>query len=51
MGQKTLATVNMKRRCLVVEWTPRYWAVGLAFGRNYHVQVGPVGLSLFKRQF
>lgn len=50
IGQKTLAVVNMKHRCVVVEWMPRYWAIGLAVGhRNYHVHVGPIGVSMTKR--
>ena len=51
IGQKTLAVVNTKRRCMTVEWMPRYWALGVAIGhRNCHVHLGPIGVSLSKRR-
>lgn len=49
-GQKTIAVMKTKRRTMVVDLHPRYWAIGVAFGkRNYHVQLGPLALSLTKR--
>ncbi|MCL6454103.1 MAG: hypothetical protein K6T78_10880 [Alicyclobacillus sp.] len=47
--QRRLAVVKMRRRRIVIDLTPRYWAVGLAVGRpNFHVQVGPIGLAVQK---
>lgn len=48
--QRQIAVVTMKRRRIVVDLTPRYWAIGLGVGRpNVHVQLGPIGIALLKR--
>ncbi|MCF8563411.1 hypothetical protein LLE49_01455 [Alicyclobacillus tolerans] len=48
-GQKTLAVIKTRRRRLYVDYCPRYWAVGVAFGHaNYHVQLGPLSLGVTK---
>jgi hypothetical protein len=50
MRQKTLAVMKTKRRCVIVDFQPRYWAIGVGVGtKNYHVQLGPIGVSLSKR--
>ena len=50
--QKTLAVMHTKRRYITVELVPRYWAIGLAFGtKNYHVHLGPIGISLSKKTY
>lgn len=39
--QKTIAVMKTKRVALVVDYSPRYWAIGVGIGRkNGHVQVG-----------
>jgi hypothetical protein len=51
MHNKTLAIVHLKRRRLIVDLYPRYWALGFGLGKtNYHVQLGPLGVSLSKRR-
>lgn len=50
-AQKTLAVMKTKRRMMMLDFHPRYWAIGVAFGkRNYHLQLGPLALSLTKHQ-
>lgn len=45
--QKTLAYMKTRRRCVLIDCNLRYWAVGVGVGKgNYHLQVGPFGLSL-----
>jgi hypothetical protein len=47
--QKTIACVKTRRRSILVDYNLRYWAVGVGVGKgNYHLQVGPIGVSLSK---
>ncbi len=47
--QRRIAVLKTKRRRVVVDLTPRYWAIGMAFGRpNVYVQLGPLGFGFQK---
>lgn len=49
MSQKTLALVKTKKRRIVVDFCPKYWAIGVGFGRKRcHMQVGPIALAMCK---
>ncbi|WP_157061811.1 hypothetical protein [Alicyclobacillus ferrooxydans] len=48
--QRRLAVLKTKRRRIVIDLTPRYWALGVAVGRpNVHVQFGPLGFGFQKK--